>query len=782
MKAIIMAGGEGTRLRPVSLNIPKPMVRLFDRPILEHTLDLLKRNDIRDACLTLRFLPQIITDHFADGHADGIRITHQVEDTPLGTAGSVAACADFIAGEHVLILSGDAVCDFDLQACIDFHFERKADATIVLYAHPEPLEYGLVMTDHTGRIERFIEKPPWNQVFTNRINTGIYILSPTAIADIPRGMSYDFGRDLFPKLLEKGRKLYGMEAEGYWCDIGSPAAYLQSGIDALDGRLALDFGVERRGQALWAHAPVPPGVTVLGPCYIGKNATLEAGAQIGPYAIIGENSCIADGATVSRSMIDGAIIGGDARLDGTIVGREAAIRKGSILCEGSVIGARTMLGAGSIVDAGVRIWPGKELPPGSRVSENLASGQPRSGLRFSGGGTIRGEAGVLITPEACFAIGSALGAEGRVGIGFSGEAASRLAARSVACGVSAMGGLALELDCAFEAAASYAADLYGLARTVFIRAKEGMLHLKVYGPRGLPVTREQERRIEAALSSGELRRATGTRTGDMIVAAGTLEAYISAAANQGTSDSDIPPPFAAAFVKGNGGAGRALGRSLQQMGVSLATSGWGVPVFETAGGGMALRAEDEEGHLLNPEQLLAILILLELEAGTRTIAVPYAAPMALDTLAAGFNATLLRLGRDPGASVFYYRLPHLRDGVFAACRLIGAMAASGESLYTISQRVPVFRTARRELTVTGNRATLMQALAKDVGEAESEFIEGIRLPVASGWAHISPSAGRPVLNIHAESTNTEAAEEICLDFVQRLETLDQKKSSGQTQG
>ncbi|MCL2588739.1 MAG: NDP-sugar synthase, partial [Oscillospiraceae bacterium] len=318
MKAIIMAGGEGTRLRPVSLNSPKPMVRLFDRPVLEHTLNLLKRNDITEACLTLRFLPQVVTDYFGDGAAFGMKLTHRIEESPLGTAGGVAACEDLIDGEHVLVLSGDAVCDFDLQACIAFHREKQADATIVLYAHPEPLEYGLVMTDAAGRVERFIEKPPWNQVFTNRINTGVYILSPRALAEIPAGVRYDFGRDLFPKLLEKGMKLYGVEAAGYWCDIGSPEAYLQSSIDALDGKLTLDLG---------AQPEVPAGVIVQQPCYIGNNVRLEQGARIGPHAIIGAGSRIGAGAAITRSMVDGATVGQDTRLDGVIVGRGAVLRE-----------------------------------------------------------------------------------------------------------------------------------------------------------------------------------------------------------------------------------------------------------------------------------------------------------------------------------------------------------------------------------------------------------------------------------------------------------------------
>ncbi|MCL2368253.1 MAG: sugar phosphate nucleotidyltransferase, partial [Oscillospiraceae bacterium] len=615
MKGIIMAGGEGTRLRPVSVDAPKPMVSLFDQPVLGHMLHLLKKNEITEACLTLRFMPQAITNYFGDGGAYGMRLSHQVEQTPLGTAGSVAACGDFIAGEDVLIVSGDAVCDFDLQQCIQFHREREADATIVLYAHPEPLEYGLVMTDETGRIERFIEKPPWSQVFTNRINTGIYILSPQVLKEIPSGGSYDFGKDLFPKLLEKGRRLYGVEAKGYWCDIGSPAAYLQSGMDALDERLSLDFGVERRGQGIWAHSPLPPGVTIHGPVYIGKNVVLETGATVGPYAIIGADSQIGSGAEVLRSMVEGAHVDREVRLEGAIVGRGASLRRGCILQEGAVIGGGTILGEDTVVAPGVRIWPQKELPPASRVTENLVSGLPRSGLRFVDGGVIQGEAGIDLTPEACFAIGSALGRGGRVGIAYAGEAASRLAARAMACGVSAAGGLVLELDAAFEAVMGFCADLYSLERSVFVRQRDGQIGLQIYGPRGLPVTREQERRVESVLSAGEVHRAGARQTGEIITATGSLEAYISAAASWG--DLGEKPDFLVE-VRGSGGANRVLRRALEQMGAKFANHSQDAPSFELSKDGMALRAEDEEGHILMQNQVLAILVMLELENGAKT--------------------------------------------------------------------------------------------------------------------------------------------------------------------
>jgi len=231
-------------------------------------------------------------------------------------------------------------------------------------------------------------------------------------------------------------------------------------------------------------------------------------------------------------------------------------------------------------------------------------------------------------------------------------------------------------------------------------------------------------------------------------------------------------PQFAVEVRGGGGANRALKQALTRMDVSLATHAWDLPVFETARGGMSLRAEDEEGHVLEPEQLLTVLTMLEFESGAKTVAVPYAAPVALDNLAAGFGARVLRLGRDPGAYALYYRLPYLRDGVFAACRLVGAMAASGERLHNLRARTPVFRTAQREVPIKGDRAAIMQQFAAGLNTEEAELVEGVRVPAGHGWVHVSPASGRPILKIHGEGSNMEAAEEICIDFARRLEALD----------
>ena len=228
MKAVILAGGEGTRLRPLSLGLPKPMTPLFDRPVMAHILHLLRRHGITEIAVTLQYMPQAVTGYFGDGSEFGVRLHWFIEEEPMGTAGGVKRCMSFLGDEDFLVISGDAVCDLDLSAALAFHQARRPAATLVLYRHPTPLEYGLVLTDGDGRVERFIEKPSWGQVLTNMVNTGIYLLTAEAMAAVPQGRPCDFGKELFPALLERGADLRGFAPAGYWRDMGDCAAYLAS--------------------------------------------------------------------------------------------------------------------------------------------------------------------------------------------------------------------------------------------------------------------------------------------------------------------------------------------------------------------------------------------------------------------------------------------------------------------------------------------------------------------------------------------------------------------------
>ena len=241
LKAIIMAGGEGTRLKSVTGDTPKPMARLCGKPVLEHILALLRRSGVGRACIALRYRPEVIREYFGDGARFGLALEYHVEEAELGTAGCVRACRNFYGEEDFLVISGDCACDFDLRALMDAHLRRRPAVTMALAAHESPLQYGTVLTDRDGRVVSFIEKPAWERVVSDLVNTGIYVLSPEAMEPVPTdGTACDFARDLFPALLEAHETILGLPMDGYWCDIGTPRAYHQCNLDALDGLLRLE--------------------------------------------------------------------------------------------------------------------------------------------------------------------------------------------------------------------------------------------------------------------------------------------------------------------------------------------------------------------------------------------------------------------------------------------------------------------------------------------------------------------------------------------------------------
>lgn len=250
MKAILLAGGKGTRLKAVTGELPKPLVPLLGRPLAEHILRLLKKHGFTHVCAALQYRPEDVMAALGDGSGLGIRLEYRTEDRELGTAGAVKHCADFIGEEDVLVISGDAACDLDLTQLWEKHRERGAAVTLALTRDAQPLRFGLAVTDGNGAIRSFVEKPDWSRVVTDLVNTGIYILSPRALAAIPSDREFDFARDLFPLLLRQGELLLGVTVPGYWCDVGTPLSYYRCCVDALEGRLQLE------PEGPW-KAPVP---------------------------------------------------------------------------------------------------------------------------------------------------------------------------------------------------------------------------------------------------------------------------------------------------------------------------------------------------------------------------------------------------------------------------------------------------------------------------------------------------------------------------------------------
>ena len=268
MKAILLAGGQGTRLKAVTGDLPKPLVPLLGRPLAEHILRLLRKHGVTQVCAAVRYRPEDVMKTLGDGNRLGMRITYRIEERELGTAGAVKNCADFIGDEDVLVISGDAACDLDLTELMRRHREKGAAVTLALHRDASPLRFGLAVTDGDGAVRAFVEKPSWNRVVTDLVNTGIYILSPRAMEAIPEGQAFDFGKDLFPLLLKRGELLLGVPLEGYWCDVGTPLSYYRCCVDALEGRLQLEAGeaFQVKAEAEKREAP-EPGYVLDFPCH-----------------------------------------------------------------------------------------------------------------------------------------------------------------------------------------------------------------------------------------------------------------------------------------------------------------------------------------------------------------------------------------------------------------------------------------------------------------------------------------------------------------------------------
>lgn len=765
MKAVILAGGEGSRLRPLTIGRPKPMTPLFGKPVLGHILDLLRRHGITQAAVTLRCLPAAVTDFFGDGSEYGVKLTYFVEEEPLGTAGGVKKCMDFLGEEDFLVMSGDGVCDLDLTALFALHQSRRSAATLALCRRSDPLEYGLVRTGSDGRVLGFVEKPGWGQVNTELVNTGIYILSARAMAQVPEGTAYDFGKELFPRLLDKGEALYGWEVPGYWQDMGDCAAYLASAADALAGKVSLDLRSGRREP--------PAGVEIREPVWIGQRTSLSPGCTVGPYAVIGEGSTVETGALVERSVLLGAGVGEGAEVSGAILCRNALVHRRAVVGPGAVLGEGAAVGAEAIVAPGVKLWPGRRVPEGGKAAASQVTGVGAEPLKFSAGGSIRGVVGEGLNAATLLALGALLGEEGQVGVGWTGGNAAALLGRAAACGITESGGAALCSDAPCASALAWLGRYYRLPVSLFVTQDGDSAELRLFGPDGLPLDRSRQRKLEGALLRGEGMRLPAGRVGRYETAAGVRMGCAREAARFSRLSPTPLRPLEVWVEKGEG-PNALLAAALTALGCQVRRgTGRGQAAFSADWGGFRLNAWDEEGRALSPDRLLVILTRIEVENGCGQAALPAWAPAAAEETARALGGKVLRLGRDGEEAQRLWRgLPWMWDGIFAACRLCARMGLTGETLAALDRALPAFATVRGEVPLHSGRGRVMGRALAEVPQA-APLGEGARLPVGKGWVYLVPMSGKNALRVIAEAYDMEAARELCAGFEKKIRSLDE---------
>jgi mannose-1-phosphate guanylyltransferase len=350
MKAILLAGGKGTRLRPLTIHTPKPIVPIFDRPFLHYQLDLLKQvPEIDEVILSLNYQPRRIEQIFGDGGESGLGIKYVVEPAPLGTAGAVRYAGESLR-ESVVVFNGDVLTQVDLASVIAMHRERKAKATIVLTPVDNPSAYGLVETDDRGNIQRFLEKPNPDEITCDTINAGIYVLEPETFDRIPKDTPWSIERSFFPSLIERGETFVAYVYRGYWIDIGTPGKYMQVHRDIMDGRYVghgahkSPFAAAPGSACVSPTARVEDGAIIEGPCFIDEDATIKAGARIGPYSVIGRQCHVEERASLEHAIVwANTRVSQEAVVRHSILGRHCHIGRNAVVADGVVLGDKSVV-------------------------------------------------------------------------------------------------------------------------------------------------------------------------------------------------------------------------------------------------------------------------------------------------------------------------------------------------------------------------------------------------------------------------------------------------------
>ena len=412
MKAVVMAGGEGTRLRPLTSNRPKPLVPILNKPCMQHSIELLKRYGVDEVIVTLYYLADEIEGYFGDGSELGIKLTYTIEDTPLGTAGSVKQAEPYLKDDTFIIVSGDALTDLNIEKALAYHREKKSMATIILKHVDNPLEFGVVITDEEGRVRRFLEKPSWGEVFSDTVNTGMYILEPSIFEYMEAQKNYDWSQDIFPRLLREEKPMYGYVMDEYWTDVGSLLQYRQAQYEMLQGKTTLPIEGERMGNDIWIGegTEIDPTAQIIGPVLIGKNCVIKAKTHVGPETVIGDNCLIEEGAILQRAVIwDSNYIGEDSRLTACTVCFRSTIKNDVTILEGAVIGDHAHIDHDSTIRPLIKLWPDKFIEAGSVVTMSLIWGSKWQGSLFKNQG-ISGIANVEMTPDFATKLGASYGA------------------------------------------------------------------------------------------------------------------------------------------------------------------------------------------------------------------------------------------------------------------------------------------------------------------------------------------------------------------------------------
>ncbi|MBV8065488.1 MAG: NTP transferase domain-containing protein [Actinobacteria bacterium] len=816
MKAVVMAGGEGTRLRPLTSNQPKPLVPIVGKPCMEHILELLKRHGMVDVIVTVAFLPQAIRSYFGTGETLGIDMAYSVEESPAGTAGSVRLAAGRLDDTFVVI-SGDALCDVDLTRLVDFHREKQASVTIGLKSVDNPLEFGIVVTDEEGRVERFLEKPSWGQVFSDTINTGIYVLEPEVLKHIPADRPYDFSKELFPLLLEMGRPIYGLVLDGYWQDIGNLDQYRQANFDALDEKVRLEIdGIKLRGNVwLGEGVDVHDLDAIEGPAFLGNDCRIAPEATVGPYSVLSGSVTLRERARTTRSIVDtSTYLGRSAVVEGAIIGRSCDLRAHVRIHEGVAIGDEVTIGAESVIMPGVRIYPYKEVETGAQLFESLIW-ESRGTARIFGKDGVSGLVNVDLTPDVAVrlaaALGSALKRDARVVCSREGTPACRMVKRAMISGLSSTGVHVADLRVIPAAVSRHLLKWEGYDAAVHVGVSPNdaeAIRIQFFEQPGIEMSAATQKEVEKHFTRGELRRVSATDVGRITYPARARETYASDLLSTVDVEAVRARGFRIVVDYGFSAASYVLPLVLDPLRVEVVAA-HAFPTEGSADGGGPLEASiaqakrlvtaigadlgavfdrpgeriylvDEQAREISVEQaLLLYLRLIGSNGRTGRLAFPVTVTSQVDRLVENSPLEIVRTaaslqeltraaagegmvfgGAPTGGFVFPDFLPGY-DAVASLVKLLELLAPLNRPISEIVAELPRPTLVHRQLPCAWSlKGLVMRVLNERLAGRDLDLTDGIKFWDERGWSQVLPDPDEPVLHLYAEAGTEEGSEEL----------------------
>ncbi|MEQ7123160.1 sugar phosphate nucleotidyltransferase [Actinopolymorpha sp. B11F2] len=811
-----MAGGEGTRLRPMTTSMPKPLLPVVNRPIMEHVLRLLKRHQLTETVVTVHFLGSMVRAYFGDGEDLGMDLTYATEEKPLGTAGSVKNAAAALSDDTFVVISGDALTDIDLTALVDHHRRSGALATVCLTRVPDPLEFGITILDDDGRIERFLEKPTWGQVFSDTINTGIYVMEPEMLSHVGAAENVDWSSEVFPRLLEAGAPLYGYVADGYWEDVGTHRSYLKANYDVLDGQIAIDIDGFEVSKGVWVGegADVDPDATLKGPLYVGAYAKVEGGAELRDHTVVGDNVVIRSGAFLHRAVVhDNAYIGAHSNLRGCVVGKNTDVMRGARIDDSAVVGDDCVIEEEAVLHPDIKVYPSKTIEAGAVVNQSVIwESQGRQALFGPRG--VSGIVNVEITPELVVRLASAYATTLRKG-------ATVLTARDTSRSARALKRAAIA---AFTSSALNVCDLEvspnPVARLETSRSNAGggllirttpsrpdSVDLIFMDETGADLSLAARRKVERVLGRQEFRRAFPGEIGDLTFPSRVAETYVHdllanidasgvagtglkvvVDAGRGTAGLLLPSLLGKlaveAFTVNSGVDERSPTETAEQRTRAIANLAEVVASSRAAFGvrfsplGERISLVDETGNVIADERALLVFVdLIAAEASEGHVALPVTTTRVAEQVAAFHNVGIrwtttapdalataaaadgLLLAGDGRGGFIVPEFSNAVDGFAAFVRLLGVVARTRLPLSEINARIPRAHVVQLAVpTPWASKGAVMRAAIEAADGRSLDTTDGVRVLEPDGsWALVLPDPTEAVTRVWAEGRSTEAA-------------------------